>query len=97
MKDCKPFYRFAEENVQPKRKDICAKTSPEVYKSILRTMYAGKTNLACTCKLHRYDNDEIHKYTFNEAKMELQSWIDNCKNDACFKEWYDTFQKCKCF
>jgi hypothetical protein len=96
MKDGKPFYRFAEANVKPKRKDICANPSPEVYKSVLRTMYAGKINTACTCKLARFEDGCIKKYSFNDAKLKLLQWLDDCDNENYFKELFDTFQKCNC-
>jgi len=70
--------------------------SPDCYKAALKVLYVGKVNLACTCKLARFEGDDIKHYTFNQAKQHLQSWIDNCKNDAQFKELFETFQKCKC-
>lgn len=72
------------------------KTKPDVYKSILKTQYAGKVNLACTCKIARFEGGSIERYSFNQAYQALQSWIDECENEACFKEWVDTFEKCKC-
>ncbi len=75
---------------------IMTKTPPNVYKSILKTQYVGKLNKACTCKLARFEGNEFKKYTFNQAKMDLQSWIDECENEDCFKEWVNTFDKCKC-
>lgn len=70
--------------------------SPDCYKACLLTLYAGKVNLACTCKLARFEDNGIKHYTFNQAKQNMQSWIDNCKNPAQFKELFDTLQKCKC-
>jgi hypothetical protein len=94
MRDGKPFYRFAKSNV--KEKNTIKEASPDVYKSALQTMYVGKVNMACICKLALLEGDSIKKYTFNEAKLSLQEWIDDCKNEACFKKWFETFQKCKC-
>ena len=76
---------------------IMTKTPPNVCKSILKTQYVGKLNKACTCKLARFEEGYLKKYSFNQAYEVLQSWIDECENEACFKEWFDTFDKCKCF
>jgi hypothetical protein len=96
MKDNQPFHRFAETSTQPKRKDICANPSQEVYKSVLKTMYAGKINTACTCKLSRFENDGIKEYSFNDAKLRLLQWMTESNNQEWYKELFDTFQKCNC-
>jgi len=97
MKDEHPFYGFP--NCYKRRnyvQDVNEKIPAGVYKAILKTQYVGKLNKACTCKLARFEEGHLKKYSFNQAYEVLQSWIDTCENEACFKEWFDTFQKCKC-
>jgi len=97
MKDGKPFHRFPEcYKRKPYVRDVNEKIPLDVYKTILKTQYAGKINLACTCKLARFEEGQLKKYTFNQAYQVLQSWIDECENEVCLKEWFDTFEKCKC-
>lgn len=94
MKDEQPFYRFP--NCYKKKPYVNEKIPYDVYKAILKTQYAGKVNLACTCKIARFEGNSIERYTFNQVYQVLQSWIDECENEACFKEWVETFEKCKC-